>query len=200
MRIAPASTLPEGPDFAAVTPTSLVVHRTRMFGGLPEIPATARNTASSSSNPMPLRVDTTAPDGIVYADDGSQFVNRTRPVALFRTTLVPVAGNSAETVTGTSTVVAGMTPASGSTTVAAGLAVTVNEMGPIGSIRGVTVISAVGRTVTAATAPAPSSSSARTPTSTTRLLIPRVGRSSRTDRTAPTGATPAASRGTPGAP
>ena len=129
---------------------------------------------SASRRPIPL--------GIVYADDGSQFVNRTPPVAFSRTTFLPVAGNSPLTVTGTWTVVAGMTPASGSTVVAAGSAVTENSIGPIVSIRGVTVMSAVGRTVTAATAPAPRSRSRTTPTATARPLTPRRGRSVRTPR------------------
>ena len=72
-------------------------------------------------------------------------MNRTPPVAFSRTTFLPVAGNSPVTVTGTWTVVAGMTPASGSTVVAAGSAVTENAIGPIVSIRGVTVMSAVGQ-------------------------------------------------------
>ena len=114
-------------------------------------------------------------------------MNRTPPVAFSRTTFLPVAGNSPLTVTGTWTVVAGITPASGSTVVAAGSAVTENAMGPIVSIRGVTVMSAVGRTVTAATAPAPRSSSSTTPTATARPLTPRRGRSVRTPRPATTG-------------
>ena len=48
-----------------MTATSLVEQRTLTLGGLPEIPATGRNTDSSSSNPMPLRVETTDPLGIV---------------------------------------------------------------------------------------------------------------------------------------
>ena len=90
-------------------------------------------------------------------------MNRTPPVAFSRTTFLPVAGNSPLTVTGTWTVVAGITPASGSTVVAAGSAVTENSIGPTASIRGVTVMSAVGRTVTAATAPAPRSEQQRRP-------------------------------------
>ena len=56
---------------------------------------------------------------------------------------------------GSGAVVAGITPASGSTAVAAGSAVTVNEIGPMVSIWGVTEMSAAGRIVTANTAPAP---------------------------------------------
>ena len=85
------------------------------------------------------------PRGIVYADDGSQFVQPDAAGRRLATTFVPVAGNSPVTSTGTWTVGAGMTPASGSTAVAAGSAVTESAMGPIVSICGVTVMSAVGR-------------------------------------------------------
>ena len=103
-------------------------------------------------------------------------------------------------MTGTWTVVAGMTPASGSTVVAAGSALTENSMGPIVSICGVTVTSAVGRTVTAATAPAPRSSSRTTPTAMARPLTPRRGRSVRTPRLTTTGSAYAAAVAMPGAP
>ena len=81
----------------------------------------------------------------MYEAVGSQFVQRTPPVAFVSATRLPVAGNSPEDSTGTASEIAGMTPFSASTPDAAGSARTVSEMGPMGSIRGVTVISADGR-------------------------------------------------------
>ena len=84
MRIVPASTLPAGPSLTAVMATSLVWHLRPRLVPVPEMTATGRNTDSSIVKATPLAVRTTVPRGIVYDADGSQFFQRTPPVAARR--------------------------------------------------------------------------------------------------------------------
>ena len=110
----------------------------------PDRMATGRKTCSSVVNAMPAAVRTTVPDGMVYADVGSQLVQRTPPVAAVRWTRLPVAWKSPWASTGMVRVSAGTTPDAASTLVAFGSARTVKFTGPTASTLGVTVMEACG--------------------------------------------------------
>ena len=80
--------------------TSLVWHLRPRLVPVPEMTATGRNTASSIVNAMPPDVRTIVPRGIVYDADGSQFFQRTPPVAGVDTVRLPVAGELAADLDG----------------------------------------------------------------------------------------------------
>src|SRR4051794_25673041 len=162
-RMLPAGTLPSSPPLSAVTPTSLVWHRRVTFVPVPWMTATGRNRSSLIENALPDDVLTAVPRGMVYAEDGSQFFQRTEPLAVVVTVRTPVVGKSPLTLTGIVTVWAGMTAFAGSTAVADGSARTGSWMGPTASTCGVTGISAGGRNRNAATA------AMGTPTSSSRI-------------------------------
>ncbi len=88
----------------------------------------------------------TVPVGIVRARVGSQFVQRSVPVALVVTTRLPVAGNSPEAVKSLLSRVAGTTPPTASTVVASGSARTTKSTGLTVTGLGVTTTVADGRT------------------------------------------------------
>ena len=107
-------------------------------------------------------------------------MNRTAPFAFSRTIFLPVAGNSPRRGHRDLAVVAGIDAGLGVHGVAAGSAVTVNEIGPIVSIWGVTVMSAAGRTVTRGHgACAEEQQQDEQPTASARPLTPRRRRSLR---------------------
>ena len=151
--------MPSVPGSTAVTETSLVWHLTSRLGGVPDSCATGSSVSSSVLKAIPPRVRTVVPRGIVYDALGSQLVQRTPPLAAVCSTRLAVAGNSADVVTGTLIVWAGMIPRSVSTAVAPGSARTVSEIGPMATILGVTVIWAEGSSRYAAT---PATATART--------------------------------------
>ena len=93
--------------------------------------------------PEPVR--TMLPAGIRFVLVGSRFEKRTVPVAFVSSTRFPVALNVSLTATGIEISSAGTVPRSGSGCVAVVSATTVNVVGPIRSVFGVTAIVADGR-------------------------------------------------------
>src|SRR5512142_3241621 len=171
--IAPAATLPSVPGFAAVTPTSRVWQL--IVIGLPDRIATGRKTVSSVVNSTRVLVRTVVPAGTAYDRVGSQFSQRTTPVAFVSVTFLPVAAKVRDAVSGNVRRSAGTTPAPGSGAAAAGSAVMVIDIGGRSVGWTTTRTVALGRTYSATTAAA-----AARRTSATRPPIarsaPRRGR------------------------
>ena len=148
-RIVFGSTLPDGPGRTAVTLTFAEAGKTCS----PTSSARGTVTARSVRNRTPPSVLTMLPLGTVLVAVKSLLMKRTVPCAVASSTRVPVTSKVWLTSTGTSVLVAGTVFATGSGSVAVGLATIRNATGPMAVSRGAMTAVAVGRNRYAPTPP-----------------------------------------------
>ena len=140
-RIVFGSTLPAVPAFTAVTLTVADAGKTWS----PTSSARATVTARSVRKRTPDWVLTMLPRGIVFVDVKSLLRNRTVPLASVSSTRLPVTVKVWLVSTSNVLVWAGTVLATGSGSVADGLATIRSGTGPIAASRGVMTAVAVGR-------------------------------------------------------
>ena len=168
------STLPAGPGFTAVTLTLAAA------GKIWRPTSSARGTVTERlvRNLTPDWVLTMLPRGIVLVAVKSLFRNRTVPVDSDSSTRLPVTGKVWVASTSTSVVTAGTVLATGSGSVAVGLAMILSATGPIAVSRGAMVAVAVGKSRYAPTPPT-TTANASTPAPTRSGVRSRPSRNER---------------------